>query len=77
MWKYKNKNSVMYTPDNVELTKAEQIEMVNKKQEIDYGNTRFNYNPFDDQKSKETIDEAAKAQVNYFSTEKNGPFKGI
>lgn len=53
----------MYTPDAVELTKAEQIEMVNKKQEIDYGNTRFNFNPFDERRSKDSIDEAAKAQV--------------
>lgn len=53
----------MYTPDAVALTKEEQIELVNKKQEIDYAGTRFNSNPFDDRKSQETINEAAKAQV--------------
>lgn len=55
----------MYTPDNVELTKAEKIEMVNKKQEINYANTRFSHTPFDDRRSQETINDAAKAQVKY------------
>lgn len=53
----------MYIPDGVELTPAEQLERVNKKQGIDYGNTRFTANPFNEQQSKETITELAKAQV--------------
>lgn len=53
----------MYIPDGVELTKAEQLEQVNKKQGIDYSNTRFNLNPFNEQQSKETISELAKSQV--------------
>lgn len=65
MWTYTNINSVMYTPDAVELTKEEKIEMVNKKQEINYANTRFNHTPFDDRKSQEAINEAAKSQVGY------------
>lgn len=60
----------MYTPDAVALTKAEQIELVNKKQEIDYASTGFRSNPFDDRKSQDSINEAAKAQVNiYFSSD--------
>lgn len=53
----------MYVPDGVELTQAEQVERVNQKQGIDYGNTRFKANPFNEQQSKETITELAKTQV--------------
>lgn len=53
----------MYIPDGVELTKAEQLDLVNKKQGIDYNNTRFRANPFNEQQSKETISELAKTQV--------------
>lgn len=62
-WTYKNKNSIMYVPDGVELTKEEKLDLVNKKQEIQYSNTRLKNNPFDEQRSKETITEAAKLQV--------------
>lgn len=67
-WKYTNKNSIMYIPDGVELTKAEQLEQVHRKQGIDYSNTRFNANPFNEQQSKETINELAKTQVNLYTT---------
>ncbi|XP_031638293.1 splicing factor ESS-2 homolog [Contarinia nasturtii] len=63
-WKYTNKNSIMYVPDGVELSKAEQLERVDKKQEIEYNNTRFNANPFNDQQNKDTITDLAKAQSN-------------
>lgn len=53
----------MYIPDGVELTKAEQLERVNAKQGIDYSNTRFKANPFNEQQSKEAISELAKSQV--------------
>lgn len=53
----------MYTPDGVELTKEEQLDLVNKKQEVDYGNTRFQHNPFNEQQNQETINEMAKTQV--------------
>lgn len=53
----------MYTPDGVELTKEEQLDLVNKKQEVDYGNTRFRHNPFNEQQSQEAINEMAKTQV--------------
>lgn len=62
-WKYTNKNSIMYVPDGVELTKEEQLEMAKQKQAIDYCNTRFRANPFNEQQSKEQIAELAKTQV--------------
>lgn len=62
-WTYTNKNSIMYVPDGAELTKEEKLDLVNKRQEIEYGNTRLKNNPFDEQRSKETITEAAKMQV--------------
>ncbi|XP_055301973.1 splicing factor ESS-2 homolog [Sitodiplosis mosellana] len=63
-WKYTNKNSIMYIPDGVELTKAEQLERANKKQEIEYSNTRLTSNPFNDRQNKDTINELAKSQPN-------------
>lgn len=62
-WHYKNKNYIMYIPDGVELTKAEQLEMAKRKQEISYNNTRLQSNPFDDKQSKDTITEIAKTQA--------------
>lgn len=67
MWKYTNKNYIMYVPDGVELTKAEQLEMASRKQEVNYANTRLKQSPFDDSQSKETIGELAKAQANVIS----------
>lgn len=64
----------MYTPDAVELTKAEQLEQVNKRQTIEYNNTRFNSNPFDERQSKETIDELAKSQVRFIYYNTNNKF---
>lgn len=51
----------MYYPEGVEFTKAEELERVNKKQGIDYSNTRFTANPFNEQQSKDTINELAKS----------------
>lgn len=56
----------MYIPDGVELTQAEQLERATKRQSIEYGNTRFNANPFNEQQNKDTINELAKSQVFYF-----------
>lgn len=53
----------MYIPDGVELTKDEKLEQVNNRQEVEYGNTRFTSNPFNEQQSKDTISELAKLQV--------------
>lgn len=56
----------MYVPDGVDLMKEEKLEMAKQKQEIDYSNTRLTNNPFDEQQSKETITELAKAQVSHY-----------
>ncbi|XP_055611944.1 splicing factor ESS-2 homolog [Uranotaenia lowii] len=63
MWAYKNKNYIMYIPDGVQLSREEEIEMANKKQEIEHGNTRLKENPFNDQESKQTITDAAKTNA--------------
>lgn len=55
----------MYNPDGWQLTKAEQIEMAKKRQEIDRSNTRLKLNPFDDKQSKNVITEAAKTQAKF------------
>lgn len=52
----------MYVPDGVELTREEKLDLVNKKQEVEYSNTRFRGNPFNEQQSKDTITELAKQQ---------------
>jgi protein DGCR14 len=62
-WTYRNKNYIMYTPDGVELTKAEKLEMAKLKMEISHTNTRLKVNPFDDKQNKETISEIAKSQA--------------
>lgn len=62
MWTYRNKNFIMYVPDGVELSKEEQIEIAQKKQEIVHGNTRLIENPFNEQQSRETISQIAKNQ---------------
>ncbi|XP_055704818.1 splicing factor ESS-2 homolog [Phlebotomus papatasi] len=62
MWTYRNKNFIMYVPDGVELSKEEQIEIAQKKQEIVHGNTRLIENPFNEQQSRETISQMAKNQ---------------
>lgn len=63
MWTYKNKNYIMYIPDGVKLSREEEIELANKRQEIEHNNTRLNANPFNEQESKHFIKEAAKSQA--------------
>ncbi|XP_055543832.1 splicing factor ESS-2 homolog [Wyeomyia smithii] len=63
MWTYRNKNFIMYIPDGVELTRAEEIELADKKQEIVHNNTRLEANPFNEQESKQAITEAARSQA--------------
>ncbi|XP_035917871.1 LOW QUALITY PROTEIN: splicing factor ESS-2 homolog [Anopheles stephensi] len=65
MWRYTNKNYIMYTPDGVELTKEEQLEMAKRKQEINHSSTRLHYNPFNEQDSRQAIVEAAKTQAKH------------
>lgn len=53
-WTYQNKNSIMYTPDGVELTEAEKIDMANRKQVIQHSATRLHANPFESTQRKKT-----------------------
>ncbi|KAF5279771.1 hypothetical protein FQR65_LT15270 [Abscondita terminalis] len=62
-WSYKNKNYIMYVPDGVGLTPEEQIEMSKRRQEVVHANTRLQTNPFNEDQSKETINELAKSQA--------------
>nr|XP_022906456.1 protein DGCR14 homolog [Onthophagus taurus]XP_022906457.1 protein DGCR14 homolog [Onthophagus taurus] len=62
-WSYKNKNSIMYVPDGVDLTKEEELKVLKNRQEINYNNTRLKSNPFNDSQSKEVICELAKTQA--------------
>uniref|UniRef100_A0A8D8KXI6 Protein DGCR14 homolog n=1 Tax=Culex pipiens TaxID=7175 RepID=A0A8D8KXI6_CULPI len=63
MWTYKNKNYIMYIPDGVKLSREEEIELANKRQEIEHNNTRLKINPFNESESKQAITEAAKNQA--------------
>lgn len=63
MWTYKNKNYLMYIPDGVEFTQEEKVEMAKRKMEIEHSNTRLSANPFNDNKNKEVIAEAAKSNA--------------
>lgn len=63
MWTYTNKNTVMYVPDGVELTREEQLEMAKNRQEVIHSNTRLAQNPWDEQKNREAIALAAKNQT--------------
>uniref|UniRef100_A0AAG5CZI4 DGCR14 n=1 Tax=Anopheles atroparvus TaxID=41427 RepID=A0AAG5CZI4_ANOAO len=65
MWTYTNKNFIMYTPEGVELTKEEQLEMAKRRQEINHSSTRLHHNPFNDRDSKQAIVEAAKTQAKH------------
>jgi protein DGCR14 len=63
MWTYRNKNYLMYTPSGVEFTQEEKVEMAKRKMEIEHNNTRLAANPFNDNKNKEVISEAAKSNA--------------
>lgn len=58
-WKYVARNAVMYVPDGAELTPSEKIEKAGEIREIVHMNTRFENNPFNIEKHKETITQAA------------------
>lgn len=53
-WSYQNKNSIMYTPEGVELTETEKIEMANRRQVIQHNATRLHCNPFEETKRQTT-----------------------
>ncbi|CAG9770880.1 unnamed protein product [Ceutorhynchus assimilis] len=63
LWGYKNRNSLMYNPDGVALTKEQELKILQNKQEISHDNTRLIINPFNEFQNKETINELAKNQA--------------
>ncbi|KAH9525453.1 Splicing factor ESS-2 [Bulinus truncatus] len=66
-WKYTNENAVMYVPEGQELSAKEMIEIQkHKPRQIIHENTRFQYNPFNNARSKEAMQRAAsfKALIN-------------
>lgn len=62
-WGYRNRNHIMFNPDGVQLSKEEELELNKKRQEIDHSNTRLILNPFNEVRSKETINDLAKTQA--------------
>lgn len=59
-WKYKTRNHVMYIPEGEDLSPQELLELKKKKpRKIVHENTRFHLNPWNTQKSKEVIKQAA------------------
>lgn len=67
MWTYKNKNYVMYVPEGVQFTREEQLEMARNRQEVVHSNTRLIQSPWDEQKSRQAIAQAAKNQSKVLS----------
>ncbi|RWS10521.1 protein DGCR14-like protein [Dinothrombium tinctorium] len=57
-WKYKNLNSVMFSPESAPLSKSELINRA-KRQLVVHENTRFNESPFNEQLYAAKIGEAA------------------
>ncbi|XP_060551335.1 splicing factor ESS-2 homolog [Ruditapes philippinarum] len=59
-WKYKTRNHVMYIPEGEDLSSIELLELKKKKpRKIFHENTRFHLNPWNTQRSKEMIKQAA------------------
>lgn len=59
-WKYKIRNAVMYVPDGEDYSAVELVELKKKKpRKIIHDNTRFHLNPWNTQKSKEILKQAA------------------
>nr|CAH7726980.1 unnamed protein product [Callosobruchus chinensis] len=63
MWGYRNRNYIMFTPDGVQLTKEQQMEINKNRQKVVHTNTRLIVNPFNEVQSKEAINELAKTQA--------------
>ena len=59
-WKYETRNALMYVPDGEDFSASELVDLKKKKpRKIVHANTRFKTNPWNNQKSKETIKQAA------------------
>ncbi|XP_045467820.1 splicing factor ESS-2 homolog [Harmonia axyridis] len=62
-WGYKNRNYIMYVPDGVAMTDEKEKEINENRLQINYTNTRFIENPFNENQNKEAISEIAKTQA--------------
>jgi len=63
-WKYKTRNALMYIPDGEDFSTTELLELKKKKpRKIIHENTRFHLNPWNVQKNKETLKQAACEQA--------------
>ncbi|XP_052074632.1 splicing factor ESS-2 homolog isoform X2 [Mytilus californianus] len=63
-WKYKTRNSLMYVPDGAEFSNEELVDMKKKKpRKIVHDNTRFQTNPWNRNKSREMMKQAASAKA--------------
>lgn len=59
-WKYKTRNALMYVPEGEDYSASELVELKKKKpRKIVHDNTRFHNNPWNSQKSKETLKQVA------------------
>ena len=67
-WKYRTRNAVMYVPDGEDYSAEELVEFKKKKpRKIQHSNTRFQSNPFDGRKNKDTLKQAAVDKANLHS----------
>ena len=67
-WKYRTRNAVMYVPDGEDYSAEELVELKKKKpRKIVYDNTRFQLNPWDSQKNKDSLKQAAVDKANLHS----------
>ncbi|XP_006820003.1 splicing factor ESS-2 homolog [Saccoglossus kowalevskii] len=62
-WTYQAKNQLMYVPEGVDESIDEKINKQHKHREIVHDNTRFQINPFNMDKQKETMARAAAAKA--------------
>ncbi|XP_076106324.1 splicing factor ESS-2 homolog isoform X1 [Mytilus galloprovincialis] len=63
-WKYKTRNALMYVPDGAEFSNEELVDMKKKKpRKIVHDNTRFQINPWNRNKSREMMKQAASAKA--------------
>lgn len=59
-WKYTTRNALMYIPDGEDYSAAELVDLKKKKpRKIIHENTRFHMNPWNAQKNKEVLKQAA------------------
>ena len=63
-WKYQARNSLMYVPNGADFSNEELVDMQKKKpRKIVHDNTRFQINPWNQNKSREMMKQAASAKA--------------